>query len=128
MCAFSTNPVTPNASAVTSSLTISTTAPPPGTTARLFRQDWRMYAVILPLGGMVWLGFAVGPDGKKRRRLAGLLLLVVVAAATGFQLACSSSSSKPTQPLFTPTGSYTITVAAVSGSVTHTVKISMAVQ
>ncbi|HET7751121.1 MAG TPA: SBBP repeat-containing protein, partial [Terriglobales bacterium] len=132
LCAFSTNPVTPNSTPVTSSLTISTTALPPGTTASLFERNLpRMYAVILPLGGIAFLGFSLGGDGR-RRRLAGILVLLVVLGLTMLQPACGSSSSKPTVPPFTPAGTYNITISAISGTgtgeATHTTKLTLVVK
>ncbi|HKW27288.1 MAG TPA: SBBP repeat-containing protein, partial [Terriglobales bacterium] len=132
LCAFSTNPVTPNSTPVTSSLTISTTALPPGTTASLFERNLpRMYAVMLPLGGIAFLGFSLSGDGR-RRKLAGILLLVVVLGLTMLQPACGSSSSKPTVPPFTPAGTYNITISAISGTgtggATHTTKLKLVVK
>ncbi|HLK34603.1 MAG TPA: hypothetical protein VKT29_16025, partial [Terriglobales bacterium] len=128
MCAFSTNPVTPNATPVTSSLTISTTAPPPGTTATLLHRNLRwMYAVMLPFGGMVFWGFA-GGENRRRKRLAGLIVLAMILGLTLLQAACGSSSSKPTVPPFTPKGTYNITVAAISGTATHTTTLTLVVQ
>jgi uncharacterized repeat protein (TIGR01451 family) len=132
LCAFSTNPVTPNSTPVTSSLTISTTALPPGTTASLFERNLpRMYAVMLPLGGIAFLGFSLGGDGR-RRKLAGILLLLVALGLTMLQPACGSSSSKPTVPPFTPAGTYNITISAISGTgtggATHTTKLTLVVK
>jgi uncharacterized repeat protein (TIGR01451 family) len=132
MCAFSTNPVTPNGTPVTSSLTISTTALPPGTTASLFQRKLpRMYAVMLPLGGIAFLGFSLSGDGR-RRRVAGILVLLVVLGLTMLQPACGSSSKKPTVPPFTPAGSYNITISAISGTgtgqATRTSKLTLVVK
>ncbi len=132
MCAFSTNPVTPNGTPVTSSLTISTTALPPGTTASMFERNLpRMYAVMLPLGGIAFLGFSLTGDGR-RRRVAGILILLVVLGLTMLQPACGSSSKKPTVPPFTPAGTYNITISAISGTgtgqATHTTKLTLVVK
>ncbi|HJS97787.1 MAG TPA: SBBP repeat-containing protein [Terriglobales bacterium] len=132
LCAFSSNPVTPNSTPVTSSLTISTTALPPGTTASLFERNLpRMYAVMLPLGGIAFLGFSLSGHGR-RRKLAGILLLLVVLGLTMLQPACGSSSNKPTVPPFTPAGTYNITISAISGTgtggATHTTKLTLVVK
>jgi len=132
MCAFSTNPVTPNGTPVTSSLTISTTALPPGTTASLLQRDLpRIYALILPLGGIAFLGFSLNGDGR-RRRVGGILVLLVVLGLTMLQPACGSSSKKPIVPPFTPAGTYNITLSAISGTgtgqATHTTKLTLVVK
>jgi hypothetical protein len=132
MCAFSTNPVTPNGTPVTSSLTISTTALPPGTTASLFQRDLpRIYAFILPLGGIAFLGFSLNGSGR-RRRATGIVMFLVVLGLTILQPACGSSSKKPTVPPFTPAGTYNITLSAISGTgtgqATHTTKLTLVVK
>jgi uncharacterized repeat protein (TIGR01451 family) len=128
-CNFSTNPVTPNVSPVTSSLTIATTALPPGATIGFLapRSLRRMYAIVLPLGGMVFLGFSLGGDARRRKRLAALAVLLLLALV-GLQLACSSSKSTPTLPPYTPKGTYNVTISAVSGTATRTTKLTMVVQ
>ncbi|HSB74360.1 MAG TPA: SBBP repeat-containing protein, partial [Terriglobales bacterium] len=129
-CAFSTNPVTPNGTPVTSSLVISTTALPPGTpTAFLLHRDLgRLCALMLPLGGVAFLGFSLGGESKRRKRAAGILGLMLVVGVAVLQPACGSSKTKPTVPPFTPKGTYNITVSAVSGTATHTTKLSMVVK
>jgi hypothetical protein len=129
MCAFSTNPVTPNGTPVTSSLTISTTAPVPGLTASLFSRDvGRLYAVLLPLGGVAFLGFGWRGDRRRRKRVAGLFGLLLVLGVTALQPACSSSTNKTTPPPFTPKGTYNITVQAVSGPVVRSTAVKLTVQ
>ncbi|HEV2114609.1 MAG TPA: SBBP repeat-containing protein [Terriglobales bacterium] len=133
MCAFNTNPVVPGATPKTSSLTITTTAPPPGTTTGfLFQRNLRqMYAVMLPLGGIAFLGFSLG-ENRRRKRLAAICVLGLLLALIVLQPACSSSSNKSTLPPFTPKGTYNITVAGVAGSgtatATRTTKLTLVVQ
>lgn len=129
-CAFSTNPLVPNGTAVTSSLTITTTALPPGTTLGLLspRRLQRWYAVLLPVGGMAFLGFSLAGDGRRRKRLGGILLLALLLALAVLQPACSSSKTTPTLPSYTPKGTYNIAINAVSGTITRTFKVSMVVQ
>jgi uncharacterized repeat protein (TIGR01451 family) len=134
MCAFNTNPVVPGATPKTSSLTITTTALPPGTpTGSLFQRNLRqMYAVMLPLAGVAFLGFSLGENSRRRKRLAWICVLALLLALTMLQPACSSSTSKNTLPPFTPKGTYNITLAGVAGSgstaVTHTTKVTLVVQ
>ena len=87
-----------------------------------------MYAIMLPLGGVAFLGFSLGGDGRRRKRLPAFLLLGLVLALMALQPACSSSKSKTILPPFTPVGTYNVNVAAVSGTVTHTTKVVLIVQ
>jgi len=130
MCAFTTDPVVPGATPVTSSLTITTTALPPGISAiALLKHNLRqMYALLLPLGGIAFLGFSLGADQRRRKRSLGILVLGLLLLLTVLQPACGSSNTKPTIPPFTPAGTYNITVSAVSGTVTRTTKLVMVVK
>jgi hypothetical protein len=130
MCAFTTDPVVPGATPVTSSLTITTTALPPGISAiALLKQNLRqMYALLLPLGGIAFLGFSLGADQRRRKRSLAILVLGLLVLLTVLQPACGSSNTKPTIPPFTPAGTYNITVSAVSGTVTRTTKLVMVVK
>ena len=77
--------------------------------------------------GVFFIGFT-----KKRRLWTGLLGLIVIAfLATGIGCGGGNSSggggSGSTDP-GTPLGSYTVTVTATSGSVTHTTSFQLVVQ
>jgi uncharacterized repeat protein (TIGR01451 family) len=124
-CAFSTNPVPAitNSSPVTSALTLNTTARP-ATTAALNPMRGLWYAAWLPLLGVALAG--VGSSGRKRA-LMGLLLVIVLSLGV-LQLACGSDK-KPTPPAGgTPAGTYTVNVAATSGSVSRTAQVTLVVQ
>jgi hypothetical protein len=119
-CALSATPVTPGAVPATSTLMITA----PATAAMLAPAGRRrlsrpLYAVWLPL----MFGVTLIGGWKKLRRghwvLGGLLLLLVF-----LQAACgSSNNSVVPQPT-----NYTVTVTAVSGTITHTTNVTVTLQ
>jgi hypothetical protein len=118
----SLNPTMVAAGSGTSTLTVTTTAP---TTASLAPQLKGFYAMWLPIGGLALLGTGLA---SRRRKLLGLLLLVLMLTGLIFMAACGGSSSgggggHPG----TPAGTYTVTVTATSGSLTHTAPVTVVV-
>jgi len=125
-CAFSTSPVTmTNTSAVTSTLTITTTARPVPTTAER-RSSRYWYAAMLPIPGLMFLGLGMGA-GRRRMWVIAVFCLLAFALA-GFQLACSSGSGTTTPPTGTPAGTYAITLTGTSGSASHATRLTLVVQ
>jgi hypothetical protein len=121
-CSF-TNPgnsVTPPANgSVTATLNLATTA----SSARLERPLKRrssglVYAMLLPIGGMMLLGAGLGSARSRRRKWFGFLMLGMLLSGLLLMPACSSSSSGGGggNDTGTPTGTYTITVTGTSGS------------
>lgn len=123
-CTFSTNPLTmTSTSAISSTLTITTTARPV-TAAQLRFGSW--YATLLPIGGLTILGMGVG--ASRRRKFGIAIFGMVVFALIGFQLACSGSSGSTTPPAGTPAGTYAITLTGTSGSASHASRLTLVVQ
>ena len=84
---------------------------------------------LLPIGGVMLAAFFLLLIPTKRRRLKlafGSLFLVLLAAG---MVACGggSSTTTPTSP-GTPTGSYTVTVTGVNGSLTSSTNVTVTVQ
>lgn len=137
-CSFSPASVTPGTNAVTSTLTITTSA----VSASLHR-PWPaspaapLFAFWLSLPGMGLLGMVhVARDSKQRRipfwLLSALLLALLVLAACGGGPATAPSNTPPQPPggSTTPTsaGSYTITVVGTSGSTQQSTTAGLVVQ
>ncbi|HEY1271042.1 MAG TPA: SBBP repeat-containing protein [Terriglobales bacterium] len=103
----------PGTSAVTSNLTITTTARPVTTSSRFGTGLW--FALFLPLAGIALLAVDSGSKLPRRRKVLGCLLGVVLAG-TLVQAACGggSGATPPTNP-GTPAGTYTVTIRGSSG-------------
>lgn len=120
-CGFSSSTVNAGATGTQVQLTVT-----PATQAARNRQpDAPAFAAFFGVG---ILGFAGAPVALRRRKIAALLLLALILI---FQIACggvgttTTSASKP--PTVVTATTYTITVNAVSGSVTQSTIVTMTV-
>lgn len=125
---FATSQVSITSSgSATATLAISTTAP---STSTAFYPNWQA-GPWLSEGGVVLACLVVFGSSAKRRRWHAFGGMLAIAVLAGAALACGSggggSSSFPTNP-GTTSGSYTITVTGVSGSVTQRAIIALTVQ
>jgi hypothetical protein len=119
-CSFTPSTVTPPANGTaTAMLNLATTA----SAARLERPLERrpsglVYAMLLPIGGMMLLGAGLGSARSRRRKWFGILMLGMLLSGLLLMPACSSSSSGGGggNDTGTPTGTYAITVTGTSGS------------
>jgi uncharacterized repeat protein (TIGR03803 family) len=113
-------------SAVTATLTITTTAPTSGALAYPARPGVRWYAggTTLAFGLLLGIGIYIPARRRSWRMWLGLVLLVILA---GGLLSCSSSSSGGTSNPGTTPGVYTVTVTGTSGSTTATNTVTLTV-
>jgi hypothetical protein len=132
-CSFSTNPVTPDAQTVTTTLTITTMGPnsaiisvpashggPGNTPAYALGTS----AALMSLLGMMLLG---GDMKRKRQLCKGLLIASAMLVVMGAMSACASNPGGNKN--VTPAGTSTITVtAAGGGSTSHNVSVTLVVQ
>jgi len=125
-CAFNPASVTPNASTVTSTLKITTTAPTASLALPSFRhRSSPRYAMWLVLPAML-----LGTLAPKRRRLLSYGIVLVLAGGCLLQVACGGGSSAGVVGSSggTPSGSYTITVTGAASSIQHTTTVQLTVQ
>jgi uncharacterized repeat protein (TIGR01451 family) len=132
-CAFTSNTVSfsGGTSPASIGLNLTTTAQPVTT---LSSAGWLrpLYAFWLMVPGMALLGVGTGSKGrgwgggKKTSRLLGLLALSVLFAMVLLQPSCSSGRTQPTVS-GTPSGTYSLTITATSGTFTQSVPFSLTV-
>jgi hypothetical protein len=123
-CSFSTSTFSLQEGQASSLLTLTTTAQPVTTIASA---PWYrpLYALWLMFPGMALFG--VGFGGKHRRgRVLGWLALSVLFGLVLLQPSCSSTKTQPTVS-GTPSGTYTLTITATSGTYTQSVPFSLTV-
>jgi uncharacterized repeat protein (TIGR01451 family) len=120
---YSTNPVTlAGTSPGTTTLTISTTPRPIPLPAVAFLSR-PFFAIWFSIPALALVG--LGSD-RKRRRMAGMLLLCFVLGSLLFLPSCSHTTTQP--PVSgTPAGTYSLTLAATSGTDSKTQTITLTV-
>ena len=96
------------------------------TTTQVAPKRVLLYALGLPLFGLVLGGFGWRKTPSIRRSMMGLLLGMFISLAA-FQAGCSSSSTTTTTS-GTPAGTYVITVAATSGNASRMQTVTLVVQ
>jgi hypothetical protein len=129
-CSISSSPVTPGSNPATVTVTISTTATTSEAMSLLpARQEPPMYAVWMQLQGLGLFGMLVAGSNRRKKKAMALILFAVLIAALLFMSACAGGTGigHPTQT-GTPTGTYTVTVTGTSGSLQHSLPLTLTVQ
>ena len=124
-CSLNPNSITPGTPAT---LTVTTTAP---TTAQAlpFANPSRPFnALWLPIAGVALAGISFGSRRKKKTKLAGFLLCSLLVAGLVFQAACGGGGGGNGGGGGTPPDSYTITITGKSGSLNHSMTVTLKVQ
>jgi hypothetical protein len=102
--------------------TLATTAPVPADRTSTLS----IFFPAFPIAGLMWLKRRKSPHDLRQTILAGFLLFLSVGLLScggGLQGNGGGGSGSPG----TPPGTYTITVTATCGSVTHTAQVSLTV-
>lgn len=118
-CTFNPTSVTPGNSNATSTLTVATTGP---NAAMLSRPSTTLFASWLGFGSLGLLVVMLVTPAR-RRMSRGLIGLLVFGVVTLTLANCGGSSARGG----TPAGTYTVTVTATSGGVSHPVTFQLRV-
>jgi uncharacterized repeat protein (TIGR01451 family) len=105
-------------------LNLLTTAQPVSTASAPWHGP--LYALWITAPGMALLGLGAGSKKRRRAGLLGLLALAAFFTLMLMQPACSRGVTQPTVS-GTPSGTYSLTVTASSGSYTQTTNFSLVV-
>ncbi|MGA8152629.1 MAG: SBBP repeat-containing protein [Terriglobales bacterium] len=124
-CTETTNPIPNLSNGAASTVLVINTVARVTTTTDLWRKGGPIYALWLPIPGLVLLGVGIGGVSRKRRWLMAVLLSVFFALIL-FQPACSSTKTTTTTT-GTPAGTYVVTVSATSGA-TRNATVTLVVQ
>jgi len=128
-CKVSPNAVTPNGSAATSTLTITTTASVAHAVQFRSSQDPMLYAIWIPLQGIGLFGMILVGSQARSRKLRTILLLALMTAALMFMIACAGGTGITTPPQSgTTPGTYTIKVTGTSGALQRSIPVTLIVQ
>ena len=124
-CTFNPATVTPNASTITTTLTITTTANTASLAPTPFgRRSSPVYAIWLLLPVML---LGTGMAAPKRRKLLSCFLVFLLVSGCLLQVACGTGSHSGGGG-GTPAGSYTITITGAAASTQHTAPLTLTVQ
>jgi len=128
-CSLSKSSVTPGSSPSVVTLTISTTATSAGLAMPRPAQGQLIYALWMPLQGLGFFGMILAGSKTTKKRLGVAIALALLVGAMLLMSACAGGTgiAQQTVPGTTP-GTYTVTVSGVSGTLQHSVPVTLTVQ
>jgi len=126
-CKVSPNAVTPNGSAATSTLTITTTPSVAQAVLHRSSRDQMIYVIWMPgigLFGMILVG-----SRARSRKIRVIILLSLMTAGLVLMIGCAGGTGVTTPPpTGTAPGTYTITVTGTAGTLQHSLPLILTVQ
>jgi hypothetical protein len=128
-CSISPSAVTPNSGVVTATLTVTTTASVAQSVPIRSSQDSTLYAIWLPFQGIGLIGMILAGSGAQAKKTRVSFCLAMIGVALMFMIGCAGGTGITTPPQNgTAPGTYTITVTGNSGSLQHSIPVTLIVQ
>jgi hypothetical protein len=87
-----------------------------------------VYAVWMQFQGFGLFGMLVAGSKRRKNKLGALVVLAVLLAALLFMSACAGGTGIGQTQTGTPTGTYTLTLTGTSGSLQHSLPLTLTVQ
>jgi hypothetical protein len=129
-CTASTGSVTPGSTPASVTVTVTTTASTSASMSLLPVRQQRspVYAVWMQFQGFGLFGMLVAGSKRRKNKLGALVVLAVLLAALLFMSACAGGTGIGQTQTGTPTGTYTLTLTGTSGSLQHSLPLTLTVQ
>lgn len=126
-CSFSPSSVTPGSTKAATTLTISTTNSIADSAPTIPARQRPMNGLWMQVQGLGLVGMVLAKGKKRSRKGAILILLVLLVLGMIFMTGCAGGTGIASQTPNSPR-SYTVTVVGTSGSLQHSVQVTMTVQ
>jgi hypothetical protein len=127
-CSLSTTSVTPGSNSAVVTVTVNTTANSAELVMYRSGQSHPIYALWMQLPGFGLVGLTVIGTNRRAKKFALLIALSLLVGALLLMSACAGGTGIAPQHQGTAPGTYTITVSGISGSLQHSVPLTLTVQ
>jgi Beta-propeller repeat len=127
-CSLSTASVTPGSNSAVVTVTVNTTANSAQLAVSRSGEGHTIYALWMQFPGFGLVGLTVIGTKRRAKKFAVLMALFLLVGALLFLSACAGGTGIAPQQQGTAPGTYTITVSGTSGSLQHSVPLTLAVQ